>query len=192
MATLTKTMLEDLHKGMTALTLKAYPEGGVKFSEGVSFAGEDQIFTLKDSFSLTPSDPTTEEIKIDQNDEIIDSTVEAGEYTMSGQIPSVATAILDYFMNSVQTVDGIIGQDGKVTYEGKTYDNGNKEVIASVMIESASKKTAIVFARVKFVVSGVAIENASGLAYVPFTATILGNTADGEGSFAVLKAKVAQ
>ena len=186
MATLKKEMLEDLHKGMTALTLKAYPDGGVAF-EGLTFENEDQIFTIKDSFNLTPSDPTPEEIKIDQNDETIDSTTEAGEYTMSGQIPSVATEVLDYFMNSVKSVEGIKGYDGKTTYAGKTYDNGNKEVIASVMIESASKKTAIVFARVKFVVSGVAIENASGLAYVPFTATILGNTKEGEGAFAVLK-----
>lgn len=187
MATLTKAMLEDLHKGMTALSLKAYPDGGVEFNT-LSFAGEDQIFTLKDSFNLTPSDPTTEEVKIDQNDETIDSNIEAGEYTMTGQIPSVATEILDYFMNSVKTVSGVVGQDGTTTYSGKSYNNAPKDVICSVMIESASKKTAIVFARVKFTVSGVTIENATGLAYVPFTATILGNTKDGEGAFAVLKA----
>ena len=185
MATLTKAMIDDLHKGMASISLKAYPEGGVTFGT-LDFSEADQIFTLKDSFSVTPSDPTTEDIKIDQGDQTIDTTVTTGEYKMSGQIPSVAVEVLDYFMKTATTVSGLTGQDG-ANYSGKSYFIEPKEVICSVLIESASKKTAIAFAKVKFAVNGVAMENASTPTYVPFTADILANAKQGQGDFAVLK-----
>ena len=180
MATLTKSMLEDLHKGIAAISLLPYAEGGVDFSTALNFQEADQIFTIKDSFNLTPSDPT-----IDQRDETIDTEVETGEYTMEGQIPSVASAVLDYFMEKGVAVTSIKGQEGD-SYSGNAYYNKSKEVIATVLIESASKKTAIVFARVKFVVNGVSQEGNS-MAYCAFTGSILANTKAGQGDFAVLK-----
>ena len=186
MATLTKAMIDDLHKGMASLSLLEYAEGGVTFSN-LDFSGADQIFTLKDSFSITPSDPTSEEIKIDQKDQTIDTTTETGEYKMAGQIPSVATEVLDYFMNKAVDVTGVKGQEGD-TYAGSSYYIEPKEVICSVLVESASKKTAIVFAKVKFVVPGITLENASTPAYVEFNADVLANAAAGQGDFAVLSA----
>ena len=184
MATLTKAMIDDLHKGMAAISLIDYTEGGVTFSN-LDFSSADQIFTLKDSFSITPSDPTSEEIKIDQKDQTIDTTTETGEYKMAGQIPSVATEVLDFFMNKAVDVTGVKGQDGD-TYAGSSYYIEPKEVICSVLVESASKKTAIVFAKVKFVVPGVTVENASTPAYVAFNADVLANAKAGQGDFAVL------
>ena len=183
-ATLTKAMIDDLHKGMAALSLLPYTDGGVTFSN-LDFSNADQIFTLKDSFSITPSDPTSEEIKIDQKDQTIDTTTETGEYKMAGQIPSVAVEVLDYFMNEAGAVTGLKGQEGD-TYSGKSYYTEPKEVICSVLVESASKKTAIVFAKVKFVVAGVTVENASTPAYVSFNADILANAKAAQGDFAVL------
>ena len=184
MATLTQNMIDDLHKGTAAISLLPYPKDGVVFSS-LDFTGADQIFTLKDSFSITPSDPTTEEIKCDQLDLTIDTTVTTGEYKMAGHIPSVASAVLDYFMTSAKAIDSIEGYDGKA-YAGKSYFNAPKEVICSVLVESASKKTALAFAKVKFVVSGVTVENASTPAYLAFNADILANGKTGEGDFAVL------
>lgn len=185
-AKLTKAMIDDLHKGMAAISLLPYTDGGVTFSN-LDFSDADQIFTLKDSFSVTPSDPTSEEIKIDQKDQTIDTTTETGEYKMAGQIPSVAVEVLDYFMNAASSVSGLKGQGGK-TYEGKSYYIEPKEVICSVLVESASEKTAIVFAKVKFVVPGVTVEKASTPAYVAFNADILANALAAQGDFAVLKA----
>lgn len=187
MATLTKAMIDDLHKGMAALSLLPYTDGGVTFSN-LDFAGADQIFTLKDSFSITPSDPTSEEIKIDQRDQTIDTTTETGEYKMAGQIPSVAVEVLDYFMSAATSVSGLKGQDGN-SYKGKSYYIEPKEVICSVLVESNSKKTAIAFAKVKFVVPGVTVENVSTPAYVAFNADILANALAAQGDFAVLKAE---
>ena len=185
-ATLKKEMLDDLHKGMAAISLLPYNEGGVDFS-ALDFSQADQIFTLKDSFSITPSDPTTEDVKIDQKDQTIDTTVTTGEYKMAGQIPSVAKELLEYFMNQAKAVSGLKGQGG-TTYTGASFYTETKEVICSVLVESASQKTAIAFAKVKFVIPGVTVENGSTPAYLAFNADILANTKDGEGDFAVLKA----
>ena len=69
MATLTnEVLLADLHKGMASLTLLPYDSTkGATFSN-MDFSKGDVIITLKDTFSITPSAPTTEEIKIDQKD----------------------------------------------------------------------------------------------------------------------------
>jgi hypothetical protein len=171
---------------MASISLLRYPEGGVTFGT-LDFSEADQIFTLKDSFSVTPSDSTTEDVKIDQGDQTIDTTVTTGEYKMSGQIPSVATEVLDYFMSKAKSVTGIKGQEGD-TYAGASYYTEPKEVICTVLVESASKKTAIAFAKVKFVVPGVTLENASTPAYLAFNADILANAMAGEGDFAVLAA----
>ena len=106
---------------------------------------------------------------------------------MAGQIPSVATEVLDFFMNKAATVTGVKGQDGD-SYSGSSYYIEPKEVICSVLVESASKKTAIVFAKVKFVVPGVTVENAATPAYVAFNADVLANAKAGQGDFAVLSA----
>jgi hypothetical protein len=95
--------------------------------------------------------------------------------------------VLDYFMTNASTVSGLTGQDGN-NYAGKSYYIEPKEVICSVLIESASKKTAIAFAKVKFVVPGVTLENASTPAYLAFNADILANAKENQGDFAVLKA----
>lgn len=185
-ATLTSAMTDDLHKGVASISLLPYVADGIDFNS-LDFTSADQIFTLKDSFSLTPSDPTTEEIKIDQGDKSIDTTVEKGEYKMAGQIPTVATAVLDYFMEKKADVTTLKGQKGE-TYKGSAYGLDTREVTCSVLIESASGKTAIAFAKVKFVVPGVALENGSTPAYVGFNADVLANGAADNGDFAVLKA----
>lgn len=106
---------------------------------------------------------------------------------MAGQIPSIATEVLDYFMSKAATVTNVTGQEGD-SYSGASYYIEPREVICTVLVESASKKTAIVFAKVKFVVPGVTLENASTPAYLAFNADILANAKEGQGDFAVLAA----
>ena len=192
MATLTnEVLLADLHKGMASLTLLPYDKtNGMKFDNSMDFSQGDVIITLKDTFSITPSAPSSEEIKIDQKDQVIDTTVEKGEYKMAGQIPSNAIKLFDYFMEGAKDVSGIKGQNGKTTYEGKSYYTSTREVECSVLVESASLQTAIAFARVKFVIPGVSVENASNPAYLAFNADILANAAIGEGDYAILRATV--
>jgi len=122
-------------------------------------------------------------------DATIDTDVETGEWTMSGNIPSVAAAILNAFGKSgVAISTDLQGQEG-TDYQGQAYYNTIQDVYCSVLIESASYKTAICFARVKFNVFPPSQDDNSTPAYMKFTASILANTASGQGDFALLEAQ---
>ena len=198
-ATLTKAMLSDMMKGNAAISLLACPATGEVTLGNLDFSEADQIFTVKDSFSISEGDPTTENTQIDQMDEIIDSQITEGDYSMTGQVPSNATALFDYFYEAGKAVGsedtavtGIKGQgeDG-TTYVGKSY-GGKKEVYCSVLVESQSRETAVVFARVRCVLSRPVQENTSTPGYCTFNGYILANLKDGEGNFAVLRKGVAR
>ena len=103
-ATLTKAMLSDMMKGNAAISLLACPDTGEVTLGSLDFSEADQIFTVKDSFSISEGDPTTENTQIDQMDEIIDSQITEGDYSMTGQVPSNATALFDYFYEAGKAV----------------------------------------------------------------------------------------
>lgn len=191
-------MLSDMMKGNAAISLLACPDSGEVTLDSLDFSEADQIFTVKDSFSVSEGDPTTENTQIDQMDEIVDSQITEGDYSMTGQVPSNATDLFDYFYEAGKTVGsesttvtGIKGQgeDGP-TYVGKSY-GGKKEVYCSVLVESQSRETAVVFARVRCVLSRPVLENTSTPGYCTFNGYILANLKDGEGNFAVLRKGVA-
>lgn len=182
-ATLTKAMLDDLHKGNAAISLLPYTAGGVNL-EALDFSDADQVFTEQDTFTLSPSDPSTNAFKIDQNDETIDFDFEEGDWTINGNIPSFATEVLDYFYNAGETITNVTGQNG-TKYAGKGY-NGAKEVEVSVLVESKSEKTAIVLGHVKISVNPPAIDDHQKPGYVKFVGYVLANP---KGSkFGVVKA----
>lgn len=183
-ATLTKAMLDDLHKGNAAISLLPYVAGGVSL-EGLNFADADQIFTEQDTFTLSPSDPSTNAFKIDQNDEAIDFDFENGDWTINGNIPSFATAVFDYFFEDGETITtGVTGQNG-TKYTGKGYGEA-KEVEVSVLVESKSEKTAIVLGHVKLVANPPAIDDHQKPGYVKLVGYVLANP---KGSkFGVIKA----
>lgn len=188
MATLTKAMLADLMKGNASISLLACPENGEVDLTTLDFQGADQIFSTKDSFTLAPADVTTTNLQIDQFDEIIDTTFEEGEYLMNANIPSMASEVLDYFFASGASITALKGQDG-TSYSGKSYGE-RLEKYASILVESASKKVAVAFARVRVTVNQPARDNNTDPAYLKFVGNILANLKQGAGNFAVLKASV--
>ncbi len=186
-ATLTKAMLDDLHKGNAAISLLPYTAGGVSL-KGWDFEDADQVFTEQGTFTLAPADPSTNAFKVDQYDETIDFDFENGDWTINGNIPSWATAVFDYFFNNPEAISGegntIKGQEGTV-YAGKGYKDA-KEVEVTVLVESKSKKTSIALGHVKIVVNPPAIDDHQKPGYVKFVGYVLAN---GEYSkFAILKA----
>ena len=184
MATLTKAMLDDLHKGNAAISLLAYTKGGVALA-GLDFTGADQVFTEQDTFTLAPSDPTTNVFKVDQYDETIDFDFENGDWTINGNIPSWAAEVFDYFYEAGEAIaTAIKGQEG-TSYTGKGYKRA-KEVEVSILVESKSKKTAIVLGHVKIVVNDPAFDDHQKPGYVKFTGYVLENGTNSR--FGVLKA----
>ncbi|MCQ2141683.1 MAG: hypothetical protein MJY83_04995 [Bacteroidales bacterium] len=190
MATLTAAMLDDLHRGCTAISILPYLSGGVTSFSSLDFSSADQIFTLQDSFQISKGDPSTTEIKVDQEQRTIDTDVEEGEWTLAGNIPSVAQAVLEYFYTKKgSTITGVKGQGSSIANytSGQAYTSKSKEVEVTMLVESASKKTAIIFAHVKMSV-GFTNDDNSTPAYLRMTGNILANTKDGVGDWAVVYA----
>ena len=194
MATLTHAMLDDLHIGNACISLKAYTAAGVDITQTITFAAEDKIYTLEGSFNLECDDPSSTDIKIDQHQEVIDVQFDkGGNWRMTGNIPSVAQALLEYFFTSGQATGTITGGESS-TYTGKGFMATPEIVEVTVLVESESKNTAILFPHVKMIVSKPKKDDNSNPAYLSFTGFILpnpftkGTPATPVGDFAVLKA----
>lgn len=184
-ATLTKAMLDDLHKGIAAISILPYPKGGVNLNT-LDWKDADQIFTVQDTFQLAPADPDTEVIRVDQRNEIIDFDFEAGDWTFTGNIPSASAEVFDYFFDQAESAVTVTGQEGD-SYTGKGYGE-SKEIEVSVLVESMSKKTAVAIAHVKLYSNPPAIDDHSTPLYEKLTGYVLANTLAGGSKFAVLKA----
>jgi hypothetical protein len=191
-------MLADLHSGNAAISILPYDAtNGTIFVAGngqtaVDFKAADQLFTLKDSLQLTSDDPSSTDVKIDQLDQVIDSIFEdGGNWRVTGNVPTNATAVFDYFFNAGQSIaTAINGQtldDGKhQTYTGKSYLNTKKSVEVAMLLESESRNTAIAFAHVKLQVNYPAKDDDTNPSYLTFTGAILPNKATAQGDFAIL------
>lgn len=173
--TLTHSLLANLFKGNAAISLLPYTSAGVASFGALDFGGADQIYTIKDSFQISQADPTSTEIKIDQKDETIDTVTEKGEWTISGNVPTIAQEILEvFYTKSNTTVSGVEGQDGTTSYSGEAFFSEPKEVYATMMVESSSLHRALIFAKVKMI-AGVSMDDSSNPAYLKLTMTILAN-----------------
>lgn len=201
MATLTHAMLDDLHIGNASLSLLAYSSTGLDITSGVSFANADQIFTLEGSFNLTSDDPSSTDIKIDQHQEVIDTQIDkGGNWRMTGNIPSIAQSLLEYFFTEGATVaagtastpTGVTGADGTAYYTGKGFLATPETIEVSVLAESESKNTAILFPHVKMIVSKPKKDDNNNPAYLSFVGFVLPNPYKKNdalvGDFVVLKA----
>lgn len=197
MATLTHAMLDDLHIGNAAISLLPYSSGGVDITSGLDFSAADQLFTLEGTFNLTSDDPSNTDIKIDQHQEVIDTRVEKGaNWQMSGNIPSQASELLEYFYTSGASIASAKGIKGAGTdyayYTGKGFLATPETIEATVLVESESRNTAVLFAHVKLIVSPLRRDDNENPAYFPFVGYILSNPYKKEnalvGDFAVLKA----
>lgn len=187
-ATLTRAILNDLEKGQACIKVVTQTD----VLTDTTFDDADKLFTAKDTFSIVQAEPTKTEIKIDQYDETIDTTVEIGEFNITGSIPSSAIELFEFFYPtaSVQPslTTGIIGDDGVTKYtEAKAFYHEPKEINVTMLVESQSKKTALVFTHVKMVVSMNHDSVQSNLFVLNFNGTVLKPRTAGTGSFVVLK-----
>jgi len=199
MATLTHDMLNDLHIGNASISLLEYNASGVDITSGLDFSTADRIYTLEGTFNLTADDPTSTDIKVDQHGEVIDTKIETGgNWQMTGNIPSTAEAVLSYFFEDGSTiaagtagsVKGVTGADGNF-YTGKGFLAQPQIIEVTVLAESETHNTAILFPHVKMIVSPIKKDDNENPAYLSFLGYILPNPYksgnDYVGDFAVLK-----
>lgn len=195
MATLTHAMLDDLHIGNACLSILPYVSAGVNIASGLDFSNADKIYTLEDSFNLTSDDASSTDIRIDQHQEVIDVQIDkGGNWQMTGNIPSMAAELLGYFFTegvAIAASAGVTGGEGDF-YSGQGFMATPETIEVTVLAESETKNTAILFPHVKMIVSKPKKDDNSNPAYLTFTGFILPNPyKNGDnyvGDFAVLKA----
>lgn len=199
--TLAQSLLTKLFKGQSKFSILPFDatkqatgdnEGGIQWA-GLSFSGADEIFTIKDSFTMNKADDTKEKIQIDQNSgaTIDEQITERGEWTFEGNIPVIAAEYCSIFYSEGASIvhasdGGLIGQSG-TEYIGKAFFMESKEVDVVMLVENANVDRALAFARVKMTVSPV-FESGSP-AYLKLSGTILANTDKGgtQGDWAVVE-----
>ena len=187
MATITNAILNDLNTGNSVLKLLPYTAGGVNLaaSGGLDFSNADEIFTLENSFQISKDAPSFTSTRIDQKHKVIESAVEAGEnYTMTGNIPSIAIALLDLaFEKKAGTIKAKDGTAQYTSTAAHLYGSVEKEY--TVLARSQSGNSAIVFARVKFMFSEPQHDDNTTPTYIQFNAAMLPNE-NASGDFAAL------
>ena len=201
-ATLTHAMLDDLHIGNACLSLLPYNPAGLDITDPTktNVSGADQIYTLEGTFNLECDDPSNTDIKIDQHQEVIDVQIDkGGNWRMTGNIPSIAVALLSYFFTEGATIaagtasspTSVTGAEG-TAYTGRGFMATPETTEVSVLAESESKNTAILFPHVKMIVSKPKKDDNTNPAYLSFTGFVLPNPYKKDnayvGDFVVLKA----
>lgn len=183
-ATLTKSaLLAGLSKGNATISIvKVDPASGVALS-GLTFADADQLISIQDSFTMTPDDSSSTTINIDQNDAIVETFLEEGDWTIEMNVPSFATALFDYFFVKGSTVASITGAN-EVNYGGAGYNKPKENVYVSMLIESKALDVALALGVVKVAAGYPQHDDHNGPDYVKLTGKILDNP--GGDKFAVL------
>ena len=112
MATLTKAMIDDLPQRVWQQSLPFLIRRWIVFN--LDFLVQTRFSLLKDSFSVLLLTLLQRRLRLTRKTRLLIPT-DTGEYKMAGQIPSVATEVLDYFMTMQYSTDS--GQDGNY-FEG--------------------------------------------------------------------------
>jgi len=195
--TLAQSLLTKLFKGQSRISILPFAAqkdatlGGIKWEE-LSFAGADEIFTLKDSFTTTKADDTEDKIQIDQKSgATIDTSIsERGEWTIEGNIPVITKEWANVFYPVKQVVassKAITGQDGTTTYTANAYGMESNKIEVCMLIENSSVDRGLAFARVS--ASLVPVFESGSPAYFKLKGTVLANTdsAGTQGDWAILE-----
>ena len=184
---LSSSILNDLNTGNAVLKVIPYTAGGVNLAAtgGVNFSSGDTLFTLENSFQIQKDAPSFSAVRIDQGHKVIDRSVEAGEnYTMTGNIPSIAVDLLALGFTSVTgSVKAVDGTDNYTATKAFMY--GGLEAEYTVLAISQSGNSAVLFARVRMVFSEPQHDDNSTPTYVQFNGVMLPNESS-SGDFAVL------
>lgn len=189
-ATLTRAMLDDLRKGNASF--KVVPQ--TYNITDTTFDDADQFFTVEDTLAIGGGDVTINGIKIDQSTANISEYEEFADVTISGSIPSTALEVFDYLFEKSNTqptlTSGITASDGitKLT-EASGYKLNGKGKAVTILIESDSKDTAIIYTNVKLFAGALNASNVKSTPWaIPFNGLAKEATVDGAPSFIVLKA----
>ena len=189
-ATLTKSMLDDLRKGNASF--KVIPQ--TYNITDTSFDDADQFYTIEGTLAVGGGEASITGIKIDQAKSSISETEDFSDVTVTGSIPSTALELFDFFYDKSTTqpalTTGITASDGvtKLT-EASGYSLNGKGKNVTILLESESNDTAIIFTNVKLYASAPSLTNVKSEPWVvPFNGIAKEATQSGAASMIILKA----
>lgn len=187
-ATLTKEMLQDLKKGKTKIKVVSQTYN----ITDTTFDDADEFYTLEDSLVIEQASPTISGIKVDQLDGSVAETTEFADTTIAGSIPSSAKEVFDFFYEKSTTqptlTTGITSHNGTKLTKGDGYNMNPKPKNLTVLLESESGDTAIVFTNVTLF-GGISISSVKTTPWsIPFSGTAKEALEEGKPSFIVLRA----
>ncbi len=183
-ATLTTAALGKLFLGCSKIKLA--PVGALT---ATTFDSADEIFTTKDSISISQGSPTKTEIKVDQFDSPIASTYEKGDFTISATLPTIAKEILEYFFKDNDPTT-------PVNITGFTYNTGVdldvKIITCQMLLISKDGTASIVIPKCEIVANfnGDGSNNTAPLS-IQLTCTPIANLTSGTGGTVLFYGKTA-
>lgn len=182
-------MLDDLKKGNASFKVVSQTYD-IKDN---TFDDADQFYTVEGTLTISGGEATVTGIKIDQSQTSISEYEEFSDVTIAGSIPSTATEVFDYFYNKSTKqptlTDGITASDGVTKLkEAKGYGINGKGKDLTILIESDSHDTAIIFTNVKLYASAPSVANVKTEPWaIPFNGIAKEATLDGAPGMIILK-----
>lgn len=180
-STLTKELLAQLGRGITSTRLLPVADGSVTVST-LNFTNAGLIYSIEDSFAIDWGEPTLNNIRVDQGQQVIAVDTEQGDITFSANYPTIAEAALSEFFKVGKA--SVVTTDTNVTFTGKSYFTDPRTVECSLLVEDADSEFVIIFARVS-ITARLAYDNDTKIWYIALSGRVLANLADGEGDIIV-------
>lgn len=180
-STLSKDLLASVSRGITSTRLLPVTDGKVTVS-ALDFTNAGLIYSIEDSFTIDWSEPTLNNIRVDQGLQVIAVDTEQGDITFSANYPTIAEAALSEFFKVGKA--SVITTDANVTFTGKSYFTEPRTVEASLLIEDQDSKFVITFARVS-ITARLSFDSDTNIWYIALNGRVLANLEDGEGDIIV-------
>lgn len=185
---LSKEILKNLMLGVFSIRLAEQTD----VLTDTTFDNSDEIYTTEGTLNVDQADPSVNELRIDQSDVPIDTSYTAGEYKITGTLPSSAKPVFDYFYEKSSEqptlTNGITSADGTTKYKkAYGYEIQSKRKKATIMIENQAKDRAIVLMNVDLIASTKWGDVKTSPLGIGISGTVLSNNTKGQPSFVILE-----
>jgi len=181
--TLKKDLLDSLARGIATTKILPVTDGSVA-TGSLDFTNAGLLFSVEGSLAIDWSEPTIEELKVDQMQQTIAIDVEQGDISFTANYPTIAEAAILEFFKADATTKTIVA-DATRSYSGKGFFVTPKQTEVSMMIEDQEQNYAVIFARVSLT-ARLVYDSDNRIWYIGLDGRVLTNLAANEPDALVL------
>ena len=176
-STFTKDLLAKLARGISKTYIAPVTDGSVTFSS-TTFSNAGLLFSVEGSLTIDWSEPSIDEIRVDQGLQTIAMDVEKGDITFSANYPTMAGAALSEFFEKVGNSDFTVATPDTtpISFTGPGFTLEPKTTEVSVMITDMNEQFAITMARVSLT-ARIAYDSDNKIWYIGLNGRVLANLA---------------